>query len=82
MLATEAAHINVHECGAIEASGHKVITLPEHSGKLCADEIEDYASRFYADETYPHMVFPGMVYISHPTEYGTLYSLSELGKNQ
>mgnify|MGYP001028637073 FL=1 len=78
VLATEAAHINVHECGAIEASGHKVITLPEHSGKLCADEIEDYASRFYADETYPHMVFPGMVYISHPTEYGTLYSLSEL----
>lgn len=78
VLAAETAHINVHEAGAIEASGHKVLTLPQHDGKLCADEVEEYISRFYSDETYEHMVAPGMVYISHPTEYGTLYSLDEL----
>lgn len=78
VLGAETAHINVHEAGAIEASGHKVLTLPQHEGKLCADEVEAYIENFYRDETYEHMVAPGMVYISHPTEYGTLYSLSEL----
>ena len=78
VLAAETAHINVHEAGAIEASGHKVLTLPQHEGKLRADEVEAYLTRFYNDETYEHMVAPGMVYISHPTEYGTLYSLHEL----
>ena len=78
VLAAESAHINVHEAGAIEASGHKVLTLPQHEGKLRADEVEAYLTRFYNDETYEHMVAPGMVYISHPTEYGTLYSLHEL----
>lgn len=78
VLGAETAHINVHEAGAIEASGHKVLTLPQHEGKLCAEEVEAYIADFYRDATYEHMVAPGMVYISHPTEYGTLYSLSEL----
>lgn len=78
VLATETAHINVHESGAIEATGHKVITLPSHNGKLDAGEVEKYISDFYRDETYEHMVAPGMVYISHPTELGTLYTLDEL----
>lgn len=78
VLATETAHINVHEAGAIEATGHKVITLPQHDGKLCAKEVEEYITNFYNDETYEHMVAPGMVYISHPTELGTLYTLNEL----
>ncbi len=77
-LAAETGHINVHESGAIEASGHKVLTLPSHQGKVCADEVEEYIRTFYADATYQHMVAPGMLYISQPTEYGTLYSKAEL----
>lgn len=80
VIAAETAHINVHESGAIEASGHKVLTLPSHEGKLDADEVETYISNFYKDETYEHMVAPGMVYISYPTEYGTLYSRQELSR--
>jgi len=71
-------HINGHEAGAIEASGYKVITLPHHFGKLDAKELKSYLDDFYNDENHDHMVMPGMVYISHPTEYGTIYSLSEL----
>ena len=78
VLATESGHIAVHESGAIEASGHKVLTLPHHDGKLRAEDVERYIEEFYADETYQHMVAPGMLYISQPTEYGTLYSLREL----
>lgn len=78
VLAAESAHINVHESGAIEATGHKVITLPSHDGKLAAATVDCYVDAFYKDDTYEHMVAPGMVYISHPTEYGTLYSLREL----
>ena len=78
VLAAETAHINVHEAGAIEATGHKVITLPTHSGKVRADEVAAYIRDFYRDDTYEHMVAPGMLYISHPTEYGTLYTLAEL----
>lgn len=78
VLAAETAHINVHESGAVEHSGHKVLTLPSHDGKLLAEEIDDFITSFYSDETYEHMVAPGMVYITQPTEYGTLYSLSEL----
>ena len=71
-------HIAVHEAGAIEFSGHKVLPLPSHAGKLRAEELEARGRRFYADETHEHMVFPGMVYLSQPTELGTLYSRSEL----
>ena len=78
VLAAETAHINVHEAGAIEATGHKVLTLPAHDGKVRADEVETYIRQFYRDETYEHMVAPGMLYISYPTEYGTLYTLNEL----
>lgn len=78
VLAAESGHIAVHESGAIEASGHKVLTLPHHDGKVCAEDVDRYIREFYADETYQHMVAPGMLYISQPTEFGTLYSLGEL----
>ncbi len=78
VLAAESAHINVHEAGAIESCGHKVLTLPQHEGKVWADEVEQYIEDFYRDETFLHMVAPGMLYISFPTEYGTVYTLSEL----
>lgn len=78
VIAAETGHVNGHEAGAIEASGHKVLALPHHDGKLDAAEIRQYLQDFYSDETHDHMVFPGMVYISHPTEYGTLYSRKEL----
>ena len=78
VLAAATGHIAVHESGAIEAGGHKVITLPHNCGKITAAQVDDYMSWFYADESFEHMVFPGMVYISLPTEYGTLYSLDEL----
>lgn len=78
VVAAETAHINVHESGAIELTGHKVLALPSHDGKLDADEVDRYISDFYADDTWPHMVAPGAVYISFPTELGTLYSLDEL----
>ena len=78
VLAAETAHINVHEAGAIEATGHKVLTLPQYDGKVKAADVEAYIRNFYRDETYEHMVAPGMLYISHPTELGTLYTLAEL----
>lgn len=78
VLAAATGHIAVHESGAIEAGGHKVLTLPHHCGKITAKQVEDYMQCFYADESFEHMVFPGMVYISLPTEYGTLYSLREI----
>ncbi len=78
VVCAETGHINVHEAGAIEFTGHKVMPLPHNEGKLRAEEVEKYIETFYSDENHDHMVFPGMVYISHPTEYGTLYSLAEL----
>ena len=78
VIAAETGHIAAHEAGAIEYTGHKVLTLPQHEGKLDAAEVAAFCRAFYADATHEHMVFPGMVYISHPTEYGTLYSKAEL----
>lgn len=78
VLAAESGHINVHEAGAIEAAGHKVLVLPQHDGKVRATDVERYLDTFYRDETCDHMVFPGMLYVSHPTEFGTLYSLQEM----
>ena len=78
VLAAATGHIAVHESGAIEAGGHKVLTLTHNCGKITAKQVEDYMQCFYADESFEHMVFPGMVYISLPTEYGTLYSLQEI----
>lgn len=78
VIAAETGHVSVHEAGAIEFTGHKVLTLPQHDGKLCARELKDYMETFLGDDSHEHMVFPGMVYISHPTEYGTLYTKDEL----
>ncbi|MBO5797865.1 MAG: low specificity L-threonine aldolase, partial [Clostridia bacterium] len=78
VIAAQTGHINGHEAGAIEYTGHKVLALPHHEGKVSAADVAAYCRAFYADGTYPHMVHPGMVYISHPTEYGTLYSKAEL----
>ena len=78
VIAATTGHVNVHEAGAIEFSGHKVLTLPSHDGKISAAELEEYVDSFYKDPSFDHMVFPGMVYISHPTELGTLYTKAEL----
>ena len=78
VIATTTGHVSLHEAGAIEASGHKVIQLPGHDGKLAAEDVQHCLEAFYADGSHDHMVFPGMVYISHPTEYGTLYTRAEL----
>ncbi len=78
VIAATTGHVSLHEAGAIEASGHKVLQIPGKDGKLCAEDVEKFIKNFYADPSYEHMVFPGMVYISHPTEYGTLYTKSEL----
>lgn len=78
VLAADTGHINVHESGAVEHSGHKVLALPSHDGKVAAAEVANYLRTFYSDDTYEHMVAPGMLYITQPTELGTLYSLAEL----
>ena len=78
VIAAKTGHINTHEAGAVEYTGHKVLELPEHQGKLNAEEIRAYLKDFYEDENHEHEVFPGMVYLSWPTEYGTLYSRKEL----
>ena len=78
VIAAETGHIGFHEAGAVEYTGHKVFLLPHHSGKLDPEEVDAYINGFYADANHDHMVPPAMVYISHPTEYGTLYSKDEL----
>ncbi|MDE5646693.1 MAG: aminotransferase class V-fold PLP-dependent enzyme [Muribaculaceae bacterium] len=78
VVAVDTAHINVHEAGAIESTGHKIITLPNRDGKLDAKALDSYIDGFYRDETNHYMVRPGMVYISYPTELGTVYSRQEL----
>lgn len=78
VIAADTGHVNTHESGAIEFTGHKVLTLPGHNGKLDAGELKTYLKNYYADGNYDHMVFPGMVYISWPTELGTIYSKAEL----
>ena len=78
VVAASTGHVSVHEAGAIEFTGHKVLTIPQHEGKIYAEELESYLRGFWEDTDHEHMVFPGMVYISHPTEYGTLYTRSEL----
>lgn len=78
ILAVPSAHINVHEAGAIEHGGHKVLTVPGREGKLSAASIRAYVDAFRADANFEHEVAPGAVYLSQPTEYGTLYTLAEL----
>jgi threonine aldolase len=90
IIAADTGHIAVHEAGAIEHSGHKVLTIPhsgdeknigrfgDNIGKISAGSLRSFLGTFYNDANHEHMVFPGAVYISHPTEYGTLYSKAEL----
>lgn len=95
VVAAQTGHVAAHEAGAIEFSGHKVLTLPsfqeepqfedktkpcysDQVGKIKAEDIKKLIDSFYVDDNHEHMVFPGAVYISHPTEYGTLYSKAEL----
>ena len=78
VLAAESAHIEAHETGAIEATGHKVITLESRDGKINAAQVREYVLRHRADESFEHIVQPTMVYVSQPTETGTVYSLEEL----
>ncbi len=78
VLAAHTGHVSIHEAGAIENTGHKVLELPQQEGRIEADVLEQYLARFDLDENHEHMVFPGMVYLSHPTEYGTLYTKEEL----
>lgn len=90
VVAAQTGHIAVHEAGAVEFSGHKVLTLPAEGeetdtdkygsnvGKISAKDLKNLLVKFYGDDSYEHMVFPGAVYISHPTEYGTLYTKKEL----
>ena len=78
VICADCGHIAVHEAGAIEATGHKVLTLPAKDGKLVAQTLENYLHTFYSDPNWEHMVAPGLVYLTHPTECGTIYTLSEL----
>lgn len=78
VIAAETAHINVHETGAVEAGGHKVLALPAKDGKLCAEQIAACWNAHVSDGAFEHIVQPGMVYLSQPTELGTLYRLQEL----
>lgn len=78
VVAAVSGHINQHETGAVEATGHKVIPLPQTDGKLLAPALEEFMQAYSADDGKVHLVRPGMVYISHPTEYGTLYTKAEL----
>ncbi|MCM1173539.1 MAG: low specificity L-threonine aldolase [Blautia sp.] len=78
VLAAQTAHIHVHETGAVEAGGHKVLALPSGNGKLTAAQVEEAYRAHIMDDSHEHIVQPKMVYISQPTELGTLYSLAEL----
>ena len=78
VVAARTGHVSTHEAGAIEYTGHKVIEVDHRQGKVPAGTLRSCLERFYSDENREHMVFPGMVYISHPTEFGTLYSYTEL----
>lgn len=72
------AHINIHETGAVEATGHKVLPVSSSDGKITASQIEELAAAHYSDTEPEHVVQPKLVYISVPTELGTMYSIDEL----
>lgn len=78
VIAAISGHINTHEAGAIEYTGHKIMALPSHEGRIDSKELEEYLKGFFSDANNEHMIAPGMVYISYPTEYGTLYTKNEL----
>ena len=78
VMAADTGHINNFEAGAVESSGHKILIVPSHEGKVAAYDIDRYLTEFYENENHQHMVSPGALYLSFPTEWGTLYSLGEL----
>lgn len=78
VISAQCGHIAVHETGAIEATGHKVLALPSADGKITAKQIREVYEQHVQDSTHEHMVQPKMVYLSNPTEYGTIYQLAEL----
>lgn len=78
VLCASSGHINVHETGAIESAGHKVLPLPSSDGKITAGQIMEAYDAHWKDPDHEHLVQPGMVYISHPTENGTIYTKEEL----
>ena len=80
VISARTGHISVHEAGAIEFGGHKVLTIDEIDGKVTAEAVEKCIREYWTDDNHDHMVMPGMVYLSQPTEYGTIYSLNELEK--
>ena len=77
-ISADTGHIAVHETGAVEATGHKVLTIANRDGRLSADAVSEYCRRHFSDESHEHMVMPGAVYLSSPTEVGTLYHREEL----
>ena len=78
VVCAETGHINSHEAGAIEYTGHKILPISGVQGKLTANSLSLFLEKFFTDSNREHMVWPGMVYISYPTEYGTLYTKAEL----
>ncbi len=78
VVGAASAHINTHEAGAVEFCGHKVLSVPAKDGKLCAQSVRELMEEWLSDESREHVVMPGMVYVSHPTELGTLYTPAEL----
>ncbi len=78
VMCAHTGHINAHETGAVEATGHKVITIESTDGTITADQVRNILDAHYADETHEHIVQPAMVYVSFPTENGTLYSKAQL----
>lgn len=78
VICVSSGHINVHEAGAVEFTEHKIITLPEKDGKLESKVLDKYLDDFVHDGNNAHAVFPGLVYITFPTEFGTLYTAQEL----
>lgn len=78
VVCAHSGHIAAHETGAIEHGGHKVLGLPAQNGKISASQIDAYVTEHFADPSFEHMVQPGMVYISYPTELGTIYSKKEI----
>lgn len=78
VISADSGHINVHETGAIEATGHRILTVPEQDGKLTAEQIARCCKEHWLDDNPEFAPQPKLVYISFPTEYGTLYSKEEL----
>ena len=78
VIAADSGHINVHETGAIEMTGHRILTVPNQNGKITAGQVKDICRAHWQDDNPEFTPQPKVVYISFPTEFGTLYSREEL----